>query len=110
MAGDVDSRKSTSGYLITYSYGAVSWQSRLQKCVAFFTTEAEFIAATEACKKILWMKMFLHELEYEQEKYILYCDSQSAIHLSKNSSFHSRSKLVTQHVERKVTTTREDSY
>jgi len=97
MAGDVDSRKSTSGYLITYSGGAVSWQSRLQKCVALSTTEAEFIAATEACKKILWMKMFLHELGNEQEKYILYCESQSVIYLSMNSSFHSRSKHINAH-------------
>ena len=29
MAEDVDSRKSTYGYLITFSGGAVSWQSRL---------------------------------------------------------------------------------
>ena len=40
------------------------------------------------------MKMFLHELGRDQEKYILYCDSQSDIHLSKNSSSHSRSKHV----------------
>ena len=51
MAGDVDSRKSTSGYLITYAGGAVSWQSKLQKCVALSTTEAEFIAAIEACNR-----------------------------------------------------------
>jgi hypothetical protein len=31
MARDVDRRKTTSGYLITYAGGAVSWQSRLQK-------------------------------------------------------------------------------
>jgi hypothetical protein len=54
MAGDIDSRKSTSGYLITYSRGVVSWQSRLQKCVALSTTEAEFIAITEAAKELLW--------------------------------------------------------
>uniref|UniRef100_A0A803M8G8 Retrovirus-related Pol polyprotein from transposon TNT 1-94 n=1 Tax=Chenopodium quinoa TaxID=63459 RepID=A0A803M8G8_CHEQI len=48
MAGDIDSRKSTSGYLITFAGGAVSWQSRLQKCVALSTTESEFIAVTEA--------------------------------------------------------------
>ena len=38
MAGDIDSRKSTSGYLITFAGGAVAWQSRLQKCVALSTT------------------------------------------------------------------------
>lgn len=94
MAGDVDSRKSTSGYLIAFAKGAVSWQSKLQKCVALSTTEAEFIAATEACKELLWMKKFLRELEFKQDKYELFCDSQSAIHLGKNSSFHSRSKHI----------------
>ncbi|GKV14795.1 hypothetical protein SLEP1_g25613 [Rubroshorea leprosula] len=48
MAGDLDNRKSISGYLFTFAGGAVSWQSKLQKCVALSTTEAEYIAATEA--------------------------------------------------------------
>lgn len=45
MAGDVDKRKSTSGYLVTFSGGAVAWQSKLQKSVALST---EFMAITEA--------------------------------------------------------------
>ena len=94
MAGDVDSRKSTSGYMIVFSGGAVSWQSRLQKCVALSTTEAEFIAITEACKEMIWMKKFLNELELQQDSYHLFCDSQSAIHLTKNATFHSRSKHI----------------
>ena len=52
-AGDEDSRKSTSGYLMTYAGGAVSWQSRLQKCVSLSTTDAEYIAAVEAAKEVL---------------------------------------------------------
>ena len=94
MAGDIDSRKSTSGYLMRFAGGAVSWQSKLQKCVALSTTEAEYIAVTEACKEIVWLKKFLQELDLKQDKYTLYCDSQSAIHLSKNSTFHSRSKHI----------------
>ena len=82
MAGDVDNRRSTSGYLMTFSGGAVSWQSRLQKCVALSTTEAEYIAATEACNELLWMKCFMQELGFKQQRYVIYCDNQSAIHLS----------------------------
>ena len=59
MAGDVDSRKFTSSYLITFLGETVSWQSRLQKCVALSTKEVEYIAITEASKELLWMKKFL---------------------------------------------------
>ena len=46
MAGDVDTRKLTSGYMMTFAGGAVSWQLKLQKCVALSSTEAEYIATT----------------------------------------------------------------
>jgi hypothetical protein len=59
MTGDLDGRKSTSGFLFTFAEGAISWQSKLQKCVPLSTTEAEYIAATESGKEILWMKRFL---------------------------------------------------
>ncbi|PKI62641.1 hypothetical protein CRG98_016912 [Punica granatum] len=94
MARDIDSRKSTSGYLMTFAGGAISWQSRLQKCIALSTTEAEYIAVTEGCKEMLWLQNFLQELSLKQERYVLHCDSQSAIHLCKNPTFHSRSKHI----------------
>ena len=59
MAGDLDSRKSTLGFLMTFAGGVVSWQSKLQKCVILSTTKAEYIVVTEACKEALWMKKFL---------------------------------------------------
>ena len=94
MAGDLDNRKSTSGYLYTFAGGAVSWQSRLQKCVALSTTEAEYIAAAEAGKEMLWLKRFLIELGIKQEDYKIHCDNQSAMDLSKNSMYHSRTKHI----------------
>ena len=90
MAGDMDTRKSTIGYLYTFESAAVSWVSRLQRIVALSTTEAEYIAAIESCKEMLWMQRFLGEIGIKQDKYVLYCDSQSAIHLAKNPAFHSK--------------------
>lgn len=95
MAGDVDTRKSTTGYLYTFAGVAVSQVSKLQKIVALSTIEAEYIAATEACKEMLWIQQFLGELGIKQHKYVLYCDSQSAIHLAKNPAFHSRKNTLT---------------
>ena len=94
MAGDLDDRKSTSGFLFTFAGGAVSWQSRLQKCVALSTTEAEYIAATEAGKEMLWMQRFLQELGLKQDEFVVHCDSQSALDLSKNATYHSRTKHI----------------
>ncbi len=56
MARDMDTRKSTTGYLYTFAGAAVSWVSRLQIIVALSTTEAKYIAATKACKEMLWMQ------------------------------------------------------
>ena len=49
----------TSGYMMTYAGGVVSWQSRLQKVVALSTTEAEYMVAVESSKEIIWMKEFI---------------------------------------------------
>ena len=47
FAGDLDTRRCTTGSIITYSGGAISWMSRRQRCVALSTTEAEYIAISE---------------------------------------------------------------
>ena len=53
MSGDVDSSRSTSGYVMTYAGGVVSWQSRLQKSVALSTIEGEYMAVVEADKELI---------------------------------------------------------
>lgn len=81
MAGDIDSKHSIFGYIACFASGAVSQQSKLQKCVALFTNEVEFIADIEACKELLWMKKLLLKIGFKQDRYLLFCDNQSAIHL-----------------------------
>ena len=94
MAMDLNRRKSTSSYLFTFASRAISWQSKLQKCVYLSTTEAEYIAATEAAKEMLWMKRFVSDLGLSQLTYVIFCDGQSAINLGKNSMYNSRTKHI----------------
>ncbi|KAE8707674.1 hypothetical protein F3Y22_tig00110377pilonHSYRG00029 [Hibiscus syriacus] len=49
-AGDLDKSKSTTGYVFKVAGGAVSWVSKLQSVVATSTTEAEYVAATQATR------------------------------------------------------------
>ncbi|WP_176691529.1 Ty1/Copia family ribonuclease HI, partial [Enterobacter cloacae complex sp. GF14B] len=93
-AGDLDKRRSTSGYVFTLVGGAISWRSRLQDCVTQSTTEAEYVAANEACKEAIWLGRLVADLGINADMPELYCDSQSAIQLAKNPVFHSKTKHI----------------
>lgn len=67
---------------------------KIIKVIMLSITEAEYIATAEASKEILLMKRFMQELGHKQDEYIMHCDSQSIIHLSKNSTFHTRMKHI----------------
>jgi hypothetical protein len=91
--GNSDNGKSTGGYLVKLGTGAVSWSSKLQTMVALSTTEAEYIAAVEAAKEIIWMRQFMGELGYPPStSSTLLMDNQSAISVSKNPEHHGRMK------------------
>ena len=94
FAGDINSKKSTTGFVFTLGGTAISWASNLQNIVTLSTTEAEQIVATEAGKEMIWLHGFLDELGKKQEMGILHSESESAIFLAKNSGFHSKSKHI----------------
>ena len=94
FAGDIDSRKSTTGFVFTLGGTAISWVSNLQKIVTLFTIEAGYVAASKAGNELIWLHGFLDELGKKQEIGILHSDNQSAIFLAKNSAFHSKSKHI----------------
>ena len=66
-AGDVDGRRSQSGYIVMLGGNTVSCKSVLQRIVALSSMEAEFIAATEATKEILWIRRLLADMGYRQK-------------------------------------------
>ncbi|KAL0392736.1 UNVERIFIED_CONTAM: Retrovirus-related Pol polyprotein from transposon TNT 1-94 [Sesamum radiatum] len=90
--GDLDDRRSKTGYVFTLGGGLICWKSTVQSILASSTAEAEYMAVTEAAKEALWLNGLAKELGVEQGGVQLYCDSQSAICLAKNQVYHVRIK------------------
>eukprot|EP00253_Pinus_taeda_P002267 PITA_02267 len=68
MAGDRDNRRRTTGYVFTIGGTAIRWVSKIQSVVALSTTEAEYVAATEASKEMIWLQSFMGELGKDHDK------------------------------------------
>ncbi|KAG8488772.1 hypothetical protein CXB51_016789 [Gossypium anomalum] len=94
FAGDLDRRRSLTGYVFTIGGCAISWKATLQTTVALSTTEAEYMAITEACKEAIWLKGLFSELNEYLQISTVFCDSQSAIFLTKDQIFHERTKHI----------------
>ena len=93
-AGDVDTRKSTTGYVFTLNGGAVSWSSRLQPTVAVSTAEAEYMSAASAVKEALWLRKLAALFGIGVGPVHLYCDNQAALKLVKHPIASMRSKHI----------------
>ena len=103
---DVDDRKSISGYIFTCNGGAVSWKSSKQSTTADSTTEAEYIAASDAAKEAVWIRKFVTELGVVpsiSSPLALHCDNNGAIAQAKEPRAHQKSK----HIERRFHIIRE---
>lgn len=94
FAGDLDTRRSNTGYIFLMNGGPVTWCSRKQTTVALSTTESEYMAASDAAKEILWIRQFLLDINEPQEYITLNIDNQSTIKLIHNPVFHKRSKHI----------------
>jgi hypothetical protein len=93
--GNLDDRKSTTGYAFNVGSGSISWNSKKQPTVALSSTEAEYMATSGAAREALWLKSLLNDLGFSQKQAIcIFSDSQGAIALSKNPANHSRAKHI----------------
>ncbi|KAG8480197.1 hypothetical protein CXB51_024909 [Gossypium anomalum] len=94
FAGDLDRRRYLTGYVFTIGGCAISWKATLQTTVALSTTEAEYMAITEACKEAIWLKGLFSELDEDLQISTVFCDSQSVIFVTKDQMFNERTKHI----------------
>ena len=118
-AEDLDTRRSTSGFLFNLGSGAISWSSKRQLTVALSSCETEYMSQTQAIKEAVRLKSLLDQLNpedsidspprhnsqttplpltdtsaYALKATIIYCDNQGAVALAKNPKSHARSKHI----------------
>ncbi|KAG1650492.1 hypothetical protein FOA52_009541, partial [Chlamydomonas sp. UWO 241] len=93
-AGCVDTRRSTTGFVVTYNGTAVSWKSTTQQTVSRSTTEAEYQASDAVIGEAQWMIQLFPELGIPLRPMLIYSDSQGALAVLKNPGGSSRSKHI----------------
>ena len=94
-AGDIATRKSTSGCAFHLGSAVFSCSSKKQQVVALLTVEEEYIAATSCATQAIWLRKILEILQHKQDAPTsIFCYNKSAIALSKNPVFHGRCKHI----------------
>ena len=96
FVGDMDDRKSISGYVFLFGGTTISWLSKKQGCVAKYIMEAEYIARSITVSNAIWIKRFVDSLKLDiQERPVnVFCDNKSAISLIKSGANSLKGKHI----------------
>ena len=97
-AGDIDDRRSTTGFVVRLGDSSVIWNTKKQKTISLSSAEAEYMALSSVTQEIKWVTQFLRELLLPCMKMTpnvsVYVDNQAAILISKNDVYHDRTKHI----------------
>jgi transposase InsO family protein len=94
FGGCTSTGRSTSGVIVRYAGGAISWMSQRQPVVATSTTEAEIIAANEGAKEAIWLSRLFRGIIQLRDVLIIQVDNSAAVRLAQNPEFHRRTKHI----------------
>lgn len=93
-AGDLMTRRSTSGWCFTWNGAVVSWASKLQPTVSVSTAEAEYLAAAAIIKEALWQRKMLTDLGEAAAPVRVAEDNQACLAMLGNSKGTGRAKHI----------------
>lgn len=94
FGGCIKTGRSTSGVIVKYAGGAISWLSQRQAVVATSTTEAEIIAANEGAKEAIWLSRLFRGITQLKDVPVVQVDNSAAVRLAQNPEFHRRTKHI----------------
>ena len=84
-----------TGYTFLINSGAISWSSKKQEIIMLSTAKSEYVAATHTTKEAIWLCQFIGEVfQLLTNPILLYSDSQAAIALTCDGSYHTCTKHI----------------
>lgn len=97
-AGDPIDRRSTTGYIISLFGNIIEWKSKKQNSVTKSSTQAEYVALSEAVSEVLSLKDLLTDFEINiVEPIKIYEDNLGAVDISHLGNFTKKSKYIEVH-------------
>ena len=94
-AGDVNDRRSTTGYAFIFGDGVVLWSSKRQLTMALSITKAKYMAASHCTREAIWLRQLLDDVRCKYDECtLIMCDNQGAIALAKNPVYQTRTKHI----------------
>lgn len=92
-AGDMNTKRSTTGFVVLLGPNPISWQSKKQTSMARSSTEAKYRSLAHTSADIAWIRQVLQDLKVLlPQQPVLHCDNLSMNALSSNPVYHSRIK------------------
>lgn len=94
-AGNLDDRRSITGYAFSIGSGVISWCSKKKSTVALSSCEGEYQALCAATCEAIWLRRLLSDAgEGQKAATSIKTDNQSTIKLAYNPVFHKNTKHI----------------
>eukprot|EP00253_Pinus_taeda_P010317 PITA_10317 len=94
-AGNLDDRRSITGYAFNIGSGVIAWSSKKQSTVALSSCEVEYQALCATTCEAIWLRRLLKDVRKEQKQPTsIKSDNQSTIKLAYNPVFHKNTKHI----------------
>ncbi|GAA5972784.1 hypothetical protein JCM11641_003938 [Rhodosporidiobolus odoratus] len=101
-AADKETRRSISGFVFCigdfFTFTAICWNARRQRSVAISSTEAEYMALSEAAREAMWLRQLLVEIGFPPSSpALIRGDNSGALLLANHPTSHGRTKHIATH-------------
>jgi hypothetical protein len=88
-------RRSTTGFCTFLGSNCISWSVKKQPTISRSSAEAEYRAMASTSAELTWISFILRDIGlYQSRPLVQFCDNLSALHMTINPVFHSRTKHI----------------